>query len=381
MLFALPYIFIVVLFGFLAFLYQNMKEETTKKYIIYGAVSVFLIFFGLRGFILTDWINYYNYYNNLEWYKVLYFFNEKEYGYEPGFAILVMICKMIYPNYFFLQFIASLILTLSLFSFFKRYSKNFLLSLMLYIVFEGIYISTNLVRNSIAISIFLLALPYLEQRKPLVYFPLCLLATSFHLSALIYFPLYFFFHIRLNKWIYLSIFMIANMAFISHFSFILSLINLLGIDEAMEEKVRIYTEIYTSSKKIFSIGYLERFMTGILVFLYYDKLKALHPDSGIFINAILAFLCIFFFFAEFEVIAQRLYILFAFGYWIVWGYLIECFYYHNNKRLFSCFIMLYCILKMNGNCSNPAFDYENLLTGHQSYSERLFFTNKYYKSK
>lgn len=381
MIFSLPYIIITVMLGLLAYMVYTARDERDRHYVVYGAVGLFLLFFGFRGFILTDWIIYYTYFTDLEWYKVLYYFDDKKFGYEPGFAILCMLCKTVFPDYFFMQFVVTLIHTYALYRFFRRYSDNIPLGLMLYIVFEGVFIATNLVRNSIAISLFLLALPFLEERKPIQYFSLCLLAVTFHLSALIYFPLYFFLHIRLNKWVYLGIFIAANVIFISQVSIIVSLLNLFGLDETLTEKVKTYTEVYTSSKKVFSIGYLERLMTGTLIFLYYDKLKAVHPKSSIFINAVLVFLCVFFLFGEFEVLAERVYILFAFGYWIIWAYFLRCFHYENNKKLFAAFILLYSILRMASYCKSPAFDYENILTGHQSYNERLFFTNKYYKNK
>ncbi len=381
MIFALPYIIFVVIQGLLAYMLYSSNDETVKRYVVYGSLGLFVLFFGFRGFILTDWMTYYTYFNDLEWYQVLYFFDESKFGYEPGFAIFCMLCKSVFPDYFFMQVMVTFINAFALYQFFKRYTNNIPLGIMLFVVFEGIFIATNLIRNSVAISLFLMALPYLEERKPIKYFALCLLATSFHLSALIYFPLYFFLHIRLNKWVYLAIFIAANIAFISHVSIVVTLLSMLGLDESMAEKVRVYTEVHTTSKKILSIGYLERLMTGILIFLYYDKLKAVHPNSSIFINAVLAFLCVFFLFSEFEVIAQRIYSLFAFGYWVIWGYFIRCFYYENNKKLFALFILLYSVLRLAGYCKSPAFDYENILTGHQSYNERLYFTNKYYRSK
>ncbi len=381
MIFALPYIIFVVIQGLLAYMLYSSNDETVKRYVVYGSLGLFILFFGFRGFILTDWMNYYTYFNDLEWYQVLYFFDERKYGYEPGFAIFCMLCKSVFPDYFFMQIMVTFINAFALYHFFKRYTNNIPLGFMLFVVFEGIFIATNLIRNSIAISLFLMALPYLEERKPIKYFSLCLLAISFHVSALIYFPLYFFLHIRLNKWVYLAIFIAANIAFISHVSIVVTLLSMLGLDESMAEKVRVYTEVHTTSKKILSIGYLERLMTGLLIFLYYDKLKAVHPKSSIFINAVLAFLCVFFLFSEFEVIAQRIYSLFAFGYWVIWGYFIRCFYYENNKKLFAVFILLYSVLRLAGYCKSPAFDYENILTGHQSYNERLYFTNKYYRSK
>ena len=65
---------------------------------------------------------------------------------------------------------------------------------ILYLCFGGIIMSTNLMRNTIAIMIFINAIKYIDERKPIQFFLLCILAITFHLSALMYLPTYFFLH-------------------------------------------------------------------------------------------------------------------------------------------------------------------------------------------
>jgi len=375
-IYTIPYVLLTLFFGGMAYALHITPEEDEdrKRYILVATVFVFLWFFGLRGYILSDWISYYPYFYYVEWSDVFGLTQGKD-GYEPGFAILTMLCKSIFNSYLFYSFVLSCINTWLLVRFMRRYTDNVPLTLMLYVVFEGIIISTNLMRNSIAIFIFLNAIPYLEQRKIVQYMSLTILAATFHVSALLYIPFYFVFHLRLNRWIYLAIFIVANIAFLKHISIVLTLAEFLGLDESMAEKVRVYTEVHDTGTKI-SIGYLERLMTGGLIVLYYNRLKEIRPSSAVFINATLAYLCFFFFFSEFAVVARRICTLFAFGYWVVWADLIKVFYFRNNRLLFCAFITLYAVMRQIGNCHYPDYDYDNVITGMKSYNERIYIHYK-----
>lgn len=379
LIYTIPYVLLVIIVGFLALFYVQADTDEVKNRISLILVSVFLFFFGFRGFILTDWVVYLPQYENMRWDKVFDYFNTISNNCEPGFAILIMICKSVFPSYFFLCFIISLFNIYSLTVFFKRYTNNIPLGFLLFLVFEGVIIMSNLLRNSISISIFLLALPFLEERKPLRYFLMCSLAACFHISALLYIPLYFFLHIRFNKWFYVAVFVFINVAFISHVSIVLTIFQLLGIDEVMAMKVKAYTEMYSSSISVFSIGYLERFASGILVILYYEKISAMHSGKGTILNAFLLFLSFYFLFSEFEVFAKRICLLFIFGYWVIWGDLIRCFYYENNRKIFLCFVIIYSLLKTIFVTRYPGYDYQNILFGADNYNERLMYHNKTYQ--
>ena len=176
----------------------------------------------------------------------------------------------------------------------------------------------------------------------------------------------------------MTVFVISNIIFISHISIVLQFFSFLGINEDLTIKVRSYTEIYEKSSVI-SIGYLERLLTGILIFLYYDELKSIRKENTIFINAVIVYLVIFFLFSEFDILAKRLSTLFAFGYWIIWIDLTRCFFYDNNRKLFFAFILLYCVLRIGSSTRLPDFKYDNVFLGMQTYQERLLYHNKTYE--
>ena len=374
----IPYVIMISLMGLMAFLYDNTPNDVYKRRLCRCAIALFVFFFGFRGFILSDWIMYYPYFYDCNFNNVIYFFPPVSGNFEPGYTILNLLCRAVYPDYQFFILICCILQLVLLMNFFRDRISNIPLALMVYITFEGLVISTNLMRNSFAILLFMNAIPFMVNRKPFHYFGMCLLALCFHVSALLYFPLYFFFHKPCNKWLFLIIFIISNIIFITHIPVVVQMLSLLGIDEQVTMKVRAYTEIYDKSSVI-SIGYIERLMTGLLVFLYYDELKSIRKGNAVFINAVIAYLTFFFVFSEFAILSKRLSTLFAFGYWIIWIDLIRCFFYENNRRLFYAFVLLYCVLRIGSSTRLPDFKYDNVFLGMQTFQERLLYHNKTYE--
>ena len=374
MIYAIPYVILVILLGFLAILIEQKKEDEafTHKITLWG-ILIYFVFFAFRGFINTDWMTYYVEFDKCTW--DLLFNYEMGKSREPGFLIFMLLNKSLVPNFHFFVFTSTLLNTWLLLSFFRKYSDNLLIALVIYLVFEGFMINANLMRNSISIFIFLNAITYLQERRPLPYFGLCLLALSFHFSAIVYFPFYFFIHRKLNKWVYLTIFVICIMFFVLHIPIFLKLIKLTGIGGMfIDNKIDAYTELSTA--RGFGMGFIERLITGILVFCYYEKLCDARVENRIFINSLVAFFISNFLFSEFAEISKRIYILFIYAYWILWCDLIKCFYYDRNKILFSTFVGLYCIVKTATTLNAPIHEYDNLLFGIKSYQERKYIFQK-----
>ena len=339
------------------------------------AVTVFFVFFAFRGFIMSDWIVYYPYFVHCSWSDIYTYTIGSVVAFEPGYTILNLVCRSLFDDYFFFQFVVCTIDTVLLLRFLRQRVDNIPLALTLFVVFSGLGIICNLMRNFIAILLFLNALPFLEERRPVPYFLMCLLAATFHMTALVYLPLYFFFHRSFNKWIYLGIFIACNVVFLAKISIVMALLSYSGLDEQMSEKVKVYTELF-SNASVLSIGYLERLGTGLLVFCYYDRLKEINPRNAVIINALLVYFMAFFLFSEFEILSQRSGYLFVFSYWVIWIDLMKCFAIPGNRKLFVAFVMFYCLLKTWSMTQFPDMEYDNVLTGHKSYQERIIIHNK-----
>ena len=375
MIYSIPYVLLVVFLGFLAILLYQRKDdkELCHKITILG-ILVYFLFFAFRGFINTDWMTYYVEFDKCSW--DLLFNYELGKSREPGFLLFELLCKSLFDNFHFFVFMGMVVNTALLIPFFKRYTDNVLLALTIFLVFEGFVINANLMRNSISIFIFLNAIQYLQRREALRYFGMCLLAVTFHFSAFVYFPMYFFLHRSLNKWVYLAIFLTCIAVFVLHVPIFLGLVKRTGIGGAfIEDKIEVYTEI--GSARGFGMGFIERLITGGLVFCYFQKLKDIRPENNIFVNSLVAFFLAIFLFSEFAEISKRIYILFIYAYWIIWNDLIKCFYYERNRYLFCTFVGLYCLLKTVTTLNEPIHQYDNLLMGGiKSYQERKYIFEK-----
>ena len=206
-----------------------------------------------------------------------------------------------------------------------------------------------------------------------------MLALSFHSSSVFYFPLYFFFHKKCNKWIYLALFALGNIVFILHIPIFLKIAEVIVGDSEgrLQKMLEIYTTGNFAEMKTLSIGYLERLFSGIIVFCYYDKLIEVREENKIFINAFIGYFLTALMLSEFSTISLRMSYLFMFSYWILWNDLIKCFFYENNRKLFLSFIGLYCVLKMIISTDMVTSKYDNVLFGIKSYEERLYIHNRY----
>lgn len=120
---------------------------------------------------------------------------------EPFFKYFVMFCNVLGGNVHFFFLLSATITSFFIFLFIKSKSQNYILSFLIYFCIISFYLYTmNAVRQSIACSIFLFSLIYLEKKKIYVYIILNLIASLFfHMSLLFIFPLTLFTIYQINS--------------------------------------------------------------------------------------------------------------------------------------------------------------------------------------
>ncbi len=375
MQYTIPYILLISVYGLMAIIsHQNADNESLCKRINYIGIGIFVFYFGFRGFVMHDWYNYYPEFEKVEFTNISAYDITQDR--EIGWTLFMVVCKTIWDNYHFMIFVHTVICVALLYRFFKRYTDNLALGLMIYLAFEGFVISTNLLRNAFSLLIFINAIPYILERKMLKYMGMCLLACLFHYSSIVFFPCYFFLHLKTNKWVFAAIFLIFLFIFLKGVPILIMLVRLSGIGgELVEKKIEMYTEMGHQLK--ISLGLLERIMTAGLFFCYYDKIRELRKENQIFLNIFLVYSFSAFVLSDFSELSKRSCTLFMSGYWILWMELLKCFYYKNNKILFCCFMWFYCAIKAAiPAMNNPIYEYENILFGASSYQERKFMFEK-----
>ena len=235
-------------------------------------------------------------------------------------------------------------------------------------------------RNVKSLMLFLLAVPYIAQRRFWPFALLMALAFTFHTSTIFLFPLFFFAHKPISKKVFIILFTPCNALYLSQIDFlkpaIQSAANLLGGKYAPMTELYLESDLYGASRGI-SIGYIERFATSLLIIAYYNKLLAQKQSNVIFINMFGIFLVVVLVFNGISIIAERLVCCF----WSPTGsYGRPCSVVSNECRtwilFFSC-ICLYALLRITSITSNAIYKYENIVFQHDSQPERELIKERY----
>jgi hypothetical protein len=141
--------------------------------------------------------------------------------------------------------------------FFQKYSPNFGLSLFIYFCTLFFLFDFIAIRQALALSIFLLSIPFIYERRFLPFFLLLLLASQIHISAILLLPGYFLFHLRFPNGFLLGTIILCGIINILKIKvpLIEFLLTLIPIPLASISKVAIYlteeTFAFVSVKQIF----------------------------------------------------------------------------------------------------------------------------------
>lgn len=374
MIYSFPY---VLLFLFYVYLYFSCKKKIKKNSFIsekkirrkyyFIACVVYLFFYGLRGFIFTDWISYYNYF-----YEIGSGDFQEMNLLEPGYVYSNLIVYKIFPDYFVFQFVWTAIDVFLLYKIFKRETgKYFLLAFALLIAFfDGIQI--NLMRNIKSILIFFYAIEYIRQNNFKKYLICILVAMFFHVTSIIYIPIYFF--IKSKRKNILIIFSIVSI-FISLIGFgkIEGILTLLGALLGGKFNV-IDTYLSTGVNPGITLGFLYRTFLLIIILWKYDSLS---KQNCINTNLAVLYLSLNLFFNSVLTLRDRIPSLFILGFIIIFPYILSTIKNKTYKYIFL-FINVVCIV---GFVYNPhktiIAKYENVLFKSQDAdkAEQRIFDN------
>lgn len=387
--YSLPYLILLLFYMFLFKIelrFKNMNRSIIDLRWI--TVFAFLIFFGLRGHLYTDWIvykpifdgiptlwdnsfkNFNSIYNSDIGYKLITDSASGTGGIEKGFILYILIFKSIIPNYFIWVFFNTILHVLILDRFFSQYSKYYILSFILYLVFGGLTIEINLMRNIFVILLFLISIKYIIQRNFFKFFLINLIGFTFHSSAILFLPLYFVVHKEWPNWFMWSVFIVGNIVFIVHVEYLKPILLYLGslIGGRIEIQINAFyiSDLYSRSFN-FGLGFIERTFTFLIIMSYKKLLIHRNHSYNVFVNSFFIYMIIYLFFYELQVFIERLTLLFAFSYWIIYPNVIP---FLKRKNIFIMVIFVYSCLKIIKMNSNVLTKYDNLIFGIESFEVR-----------
>jgi len=195
-----------------------IKENSKYLFIIIGILTLFLLLRSTKvGIDTKNYENIFNYCREKNIIELLtYERHEIGYKYYTKFISL-------FTNYHLFLCITSVITMMGIYFFIKENSKNYFLSILLFITFNFYGYYFGILRQSIAISILLCGYKYVFEKKIWKFLLFVLLATLFHKTAFIFIILYFIKYVHIDKRKLLIWIGIIVMSFISR-QFILNFI-------------------------------------------------------------------------------------------------------------------------------------------------------------
>lgn len=245
------------------------------------SLFIFFVFLALRYNFGEDYMAYYEAFQNMT------FEDRNNSRIEIGYNIL---CTLFRPIGFYsmIAFLSGLY-CFALYSTLKRYiSPQWFWLCIFCLISNGdlVFVGCSAIRQTAALSIILLSLPLLEQKKLLWFLGFVALAMCFHRSSFVFAVLYPLINMKLNKPLY--VFLIGLSAVLL-MTVLQSYFNLL-VNNTVDSYFEKYSEGYGDSSGVItgSIGALLIRLMFIVLFLY----KMLRENNRIrLVFYVLAILC------------------------------------------------------------------------------------------
>ncbi len=149
---------------------------------------VFLCLAFVSAFRYDVGTDFFSYFNNVKWADA---FNKGDFV-EPGFTLLAIICNNLFdPEGKSLTIVCSIITTALFVLTIAKRSENFSISILLF-VFAGCFTGAfNGVRQYLATAIMFAGYHFVVDKKPFKWLLVVLLASTFHITSLLMFFVYF----------------------------------------------------------------------------------------------------------------------------------------------------------------------------------------------
>lgn len=216
------YIILLLIIIYSVYKFDINNNKHNSEYVYWGICASFILLAGLRYKIGGDTIGYMANWNlypdiwNFNWINDINAAKTAEveferYGY--GWFLYVMILKGICNDFVILQIANAFLLNYSIFRVIKRYSpKKFLTVLIFYFNFTFLELEFEVMRESVAISIYLLfAFDKFIEKQWIKYYLATIIAYLIHPSAVFMFILPFVRNLNWSLWKYIIVFIAPSL--------------------------------------------------------------------------------------------------------------------------------------------------------------------------
>ena len=188
----------MILLVFWALIFRNdLSRKTAKRPGFIIVVTIQLGLIALFSPLVSD-VLIYSYHASIDWYS-----------FEPGWNLCSGILWEVWPDGRGLMLFANYAFLLSFARFVWKRSDNFFISYLVMICLGIWGMAFFILRQTVALAIILFAYDALEDRKPLRFVIIVLLAASFHTTALAFLVVYPLLYVRRDA-VYFLVFLFAG---------------------------------------------------------------------------------------------------------------------------------------------------------------------------
>ncbi|MHB1461984.1 MAG: EpsG family protein [Armatimonadota bacterium] len=168
----------------------------SKKYVVIVA-GLLALLIGFRGLTVgIDTTQYFDTFQTIRGMDTTSFFSQNS---EVGYRILQYVVDYALGNFQYLLVIEAILYMGVIAYHIYRYSSSPVYSYLLFVVYGFYTFSMSTIRQTIAMAIVMIAYEYIKKKNLPAFLGIVLLASSFHQSALVFLPSYWFNKFRLNQ--------------------------------------------------------------------------------------------------------------------------------------------------------------------------------------
>ena len=247
--------------------FSIITTDKNKKITISIVVILFSLLSGLRHYSIgNDTYNYIRHFWGITQQGLFYIKNSR---FEIGYSYLVYFLTHLSENYTVFLLIVSFFINIMIGKFIYNYSKSPAFSLLLFILLRFFFGEMNIMRQFIALCIFINSIKYIENRNFIKFTIVAIIASTIHSSALFAFFIYFLYNLKLslNKKVICVI--VATIVFFLLYKVLIYLTGFLGIYSS-------YVTEYFGSNKLASII---SFIISLLVYVFCNIIQKKYNKS------------------------------------------------------------------------------------------------------
>ena len=252
----------------LVLMFLQIGKKSSRKansYISYFFVaSVLVLIAGLRFQVGTDYPHYVNNY--------FYAYPKDDFNFflQPGVYIITKISQFIYDDYATWFLLMSCITVIPVVVVIVSRKENVEWCVLFYILLGCWHFSFNLVKQSVAATILFCGTNYIINRQFKKWVIICVLAFTFHVSAILMLPVYFIVEKKIKPRKIVFIFILGIIVLFSY-DYLFDLINYLKQDQSL-----VYGYYKTSSVNVLRVlvGWIP-----IILCLLWNEGKRFKDDS------------------------------------------------------------------------------------------------------